>query len=89
MTSLIPLQPQFIHLAQIWSGFQDEMVLLSVLSNILVSLEPFTRGHRDLLTDDVLMPYLDGCEIKTDERRLEESTGPEHRVRNPPVPSIG
>lgn len=35
--------PQFIHLAQIWSGFQDEMVLLSVLSNILVSLEPYTR----------------------------------------------
>ena len=37
------LQPQFIHLAQIWSGFQDEMVLLSVLSNILVSLEPYSR----------------------------------------------
>ena len=27
-------QPQFIHLSQLWSGFQDEMVLLSVLSNI-------------------------------------------------------
>ena len=39
----INFQPQFIHLSQIWSGFQDEMVLLSVLSNILVSLEPFTR----------------------------------------------
>lgn len=26
--------PQFMHLATIWFGFQDEMVLLSVLSNI-------------------------------------------------------
>jgi hypothetical protein len=26
--------PQFMHLAVIWFGFQDEMVLLSVLSNI-------------------------------------------------------
>lgn len=35
--------PQFIHLSQIWTAFQDEMVHLSVLSNILVSLEPFVR----------------------------------------------
>ncbi len=26
--------PQFMHLASLWFGFQDEMVLLSVLSNI-------------------------------------------------------
>jgi len=32
-----------MHLAQIWTSFQDEMVLLSVLSNILVSLEPFSQ----------------------------------------------
>lgn len=43
-------QPQFIHLAQLWSSFQDEMVLLSVLSNILASLEPFTRVRKTLLT---------------------------------------
>ncbi|KAK2572230.1 Cilia- and flagella-associated protein 206 [Acropora cervicornis] len=36
--------PQFITLAHLWTGFQDEMVLLSVLSNILASLEPFTKG---------------------------------------------
>ena len=42
------LQPQFMHLALIWTSFQDEMVLLSVLSNILVSLEPFTRVSRPL-----------------------------------------
>lgn len=36
-------QPQFITLAHLWTGFQDEMVLLSVLSNILASLEPFAK----------------------------------------------
>lgn len=72
--------PQFIHLAQIWSGFQDEMVLLSVLSNILVSLEPFARGHREMLTDEVLEQFLDGAEVKTDQDRLTETMGPENRI---------
>ncbi|XP_063433973.1 cilia- and flagella-associated protein 206-like [Mytilus trossulus] len=67
--------PQFIHLSQLWSGFQDEMVLLSVLSNILASLEPFTRGHRELFTDEILTPFLDGAIIKSDEQRIQESKG--------------
>lgn len=66
------LQPQFIHLAQIWSGFQDEMVLLSVLSNILASLEPFVRGHRDIFTDDMLAPFMSNTVIKSDEERIHE-----------------
>lgn len=65
--------PQFIHLSQLWSGFQDEMVLLSVLSNILASLEPFTRGHRELFTDEILNPFLEGATIKTDEQRIHET----------------
>ncbi|XP_013397751.1 cilia- and flagella-associated protein 206 [Lingula anatina] len=72
--------PQFIHLAQLWSGFQDEMVLLSVLSNILASLEPFTRGHRELFTDEVLAPFLEGLTLKSDEQRLQETGGKENRV---------
>ena len=72
--------PQFINLAQIWSGFQDEMVLLSVLSNILASLEPFTRGHRELFSDDVLAPYLGGLVVKTDEQRIQETSGAEDCV---------
>lgn len=72
--------PQFIHLSQLWSGFQDEMVLLSVLSNILASLDPFTRGHRELFNDEVLIPFLHGVTIKTDEQRIQETTGAEHRI---------
>ena len=78
----VSFQPQFIHLAQIWSGFQDEMVLLSVLSNILVSLEPFTRGHREMYHEDIIIPFLDGVEVRTDEQRLQETMGSEHRVCN-------
>ncbi|KAK6178134.1 hypothetical protein SNE40_012955 [Patella caerulea] len=72
--------PQFIHLAQLWSGFQDEMVLLSVLSNILASLEPFTRGHRDIFGDDVLGQYLSGAHVKSDEERVKDVSGPDQFV---------
>lgn len=72
--------PQFITLAHLWTGFQDEMVLLSVLSNILASLEPFTKVHKDEFTEDVLQPYLEGIEIKTDDQRLAETSTSEHRI---------
>ncbi|KAK2178046.1 hypothetical protein NP493_564g01015 [Ridgeia piscesae] len=62
--------PQFVHLAHIWCGFQDEMVLLSVLSNILVSLEPFSRSLKTLFPDSVLQPHLQNVEILTDQMRL-------------------
>ena len=46
------------------------MVLLSVLSNILVSLEPFTRGHRDMFSEEVMAPFLDGVDVQSDEDRV-------------------
>ncbi|XP_070540608.1 cilia- and flagella-associated protein 206-like [Ptychodera flava] len=72
--------PQFINLALIWSGFQDEMVLLSVLSNILASLEPFTKGHREVFTDEMLQPFMEDVYIQTDEQRIKDTTGPDHQV---------
>ncbi|NP_001171855.1 uncharacterized protein LOC100369566 [Saccoglossus kowalevskii] len=73
--------PQFINLAHIWSGFQDEMVLLSVLSNILASLEPFTKGHRDVFTDEMLSPFMENVYVKTDETRIRETSGGDNRVK--------
>jgi len=35
--------PQFISLAHMWAAFQDEMVLVSVLSNLITSLDQFTE----------------------------------------------
>ena len=48
------LKPQFIQLANIWIGFQDELVLISVLSNVLYNLEPFAMVILLLLNN----PYL-------------------------------
>ena len=30
------------------------------------------QGHRELFNDDVLIPFLDGVNIKTDEQRIQE-----------------
>lgn len=72
--SSLMFQPQFLNLSEIWSGFQDEMVLLSVLTNILNNLDAFTRNHRNLFTDEVLAPILDQDEVKvrSDTERKEE-----------------
>lgn len=67
--------PQFISLSHLWTCFQDEMVLLSVLSNILASIEPFTRTQRELFPDDILSPHLQNVVVKTDEQRIQETTG--------------
>lgn len=45
------VQPLFISLSQIWSEFQDEVVLLSVLNNLLTSLSPFTKVCKYILAE--------------------------------------
>uniref|UniRef100_H2YB66 Cilia- and flagella-associated protein 206 n=1 Tax=Ciona savignyi TaxID=51511 RepID=H2YB66_CIOSA len=65
--------PQFISISHLWTCFQDEMVLLSVLSNILASIEPFTRTQRDLFPEELLIPHLENVVIKTDEQRIHET----------------
>lgn len=67
--------PQFISLSHLWTCFQDEMVLLSVLSNILASIEPFTRTQKELFPDDILNPHLADIIVRTDEQRIQESSG--------------
>lgn len=72
--------PQFIKLAQIWTGFQEEMVLLSVLSNILASLDQFAKSHAGLFPDTVLGPYYEAGSVKSDDDRLIETSVPEQRI---------
>ncbi|CAK8690676.1 cilia- and flagella-associated protein 206-like [Clavelina lepadiformis] len=67
--------PQFISISHLWTCFQDEMVLLSVLSNILASIEPFTRTQRDLFPEELLTPHLEDVVVKTDEQRIVETMG--------------
>eukprot|EP00116_Pleurobrachia_bachei_P001541 sb/3461803/ len=76
--------PKFISLAKIWTGFQDEMVLLSVISNIQTNLEPFTKSHRDVLPDSLLQPLLTGLILRSDEERVNETSGLDDRVEHAP-----
>lgn len=66
--------PQFIHLAQLWSGLQDEMVLLSVLSNITANLSPFSQVHKKLFPEETLVQILSEDVVKSDQQRMDEGT---------------
>ena len=56
--------PLFVDLSTLWTGFQDEMVLLSVLSNVLTSLQPFSQSHKQLFPPEVLGgSYFMSCNI--------------------------
>ncbi|XP_062896422.1 cilia- and flagella-associated protein 206 isoform X1 [Mobula hypostoma] len=64
--------PHFISLSNLWSSFQDEMVLLSVFSNLVTNLDPYLGTHSQLFPNGVIGPLLEGVEVKTDEERLSE-----------------
>lgn len=64
--------PQFIQLATIWIGFQDELVLISVLSNVLYNLEPFAMNHRQIFNEEFILPFLTNLTVKSDVERIKE-----------------
>ena len=74
--------PQFINLAHIWASFQDEMVLISVLSNILANLDQFATTHCNIFPDEVLLPYISNVVVKSDAQRLEETTGSDFHINS-------
>uniref|UniRef100_UPI00398F4DAE cilia- and flagella-associated protein 206 isoform X2 n=1 Tax=Pristiophorus japonicus TaxID=55135 RepID=UPI00398F4DAE len=70
--------PHFIVLSNLWTSFQDEMVLLSVFSNLVSNLYPYLGTHSQLFPDSVIGPLLEGVAVKTDEQRLSEVS--EHKI---------
>ncbi|XP_014636588.1 PREDICTED: UPF0704 protein C6orf165 homolog isoform X2 [Ceratotherium simum simum] len=64
--------PIFIALSNLWTSFQDETVLISVLSNLTTHLEPFLGAHELLFPEKVLQDLLDGVTVKTDVCRMKE-----------------
>ncbi|XP_032750535.1 cilia- and flagella-associated protein 206 [Rattus rattus] len=64
--------PIFIALASLWTSFQDETVLISVLSNLTTNLELFLGTHDLLFPEKVMQGLLDGVIVKTDMTRIEE-----------------
>lgn len=69
------LQPIFIALSNLWTSFQDETVLISVLSNLTSYLEAFLGAHELLFPEKVLRGLLDGVTVKTDVCRMREQMG--------------
>ncbi|KAI3378482.1 hypothetical protein SNEBB_007020 [Seison nebaliae] len=66
--------PQFVHLADLWIGLQDEMILLGILNNILYGLQTFVAKIRNDVNLDELSNHLTSLEILTDEQRIERSS---------------
>ncbi|KAM4816689.1 cilia- and flagella-associated protein 206 [Urocitellus parryii] len=71
--------PIFISLANLWTSFQDETVLISVLSSLTSHLEPFLGAHELLFPDRIMQGLLDDVTVKTDVCRIKEHM--EDRVR--------
>ncbi|XP_069829653.1 cilia- and flagella-associated protein 206 [Dendropsophus ebraccatus] len=67
--------PLFISLSKLWNSFQDEIVLLSVLSNMTANLQPFLSLHEELFPEQVIQPLLINVTVKSDEDRIKECAG--------------
>nr|XP_044994570.1 cilia- and flagella-associated protein 206 isoform X2 [Jaculus jaculus] len=64
--------PVFIAVASLWISFQDETVLISILSNLTTHLEPFLGTHEILFPEKVMQGLLSGVTVKTDLYRIKE-----------------
>ncbi|KFU98846.1 PREDICTED: UPF0704 protein C6orf165 homolog, partial [Pterocles gutturalis] len=67
--------PLFVALSNLWSGFQDEIVLLSFLTNMTNSLQQFSKIQSQLFPEGVLRSLLEGVTVKSDEERIRETMG--------------
>ncbi|XP_065745121.1 cilia- and flagella-associated protein 206 isoform X2 [Phocoena phocoena] len=64
--------PIFIALSNLWTSFQDETVLINILSNLTTHLEPFLGTHELFFPEKVMQALLDGVTVKTDVCRMKE-----------------
>ncbi|XP_078717422.1 cilia- and flagella-associated protein 206 [Lampetra fluviatilis] len=67
--------PHFMAVARVWCSFQDQMVLLSVLSNVMTNLTPFLEPHGRLCPETLLVPLVGSIAEKSDAQRLQEAAG--------------
>ncbi|NXG56676.1 CF206 protein, partial [Hemiprocne comata] len=67
--------PLFVALSNLWTGFQDEILLLSFLTNMTNNLQQFSEIQSQLFPEEVLTSLLEGVTVKTDEERIGETMG--------------
>ncbi|KAJ3606917.1 hypothetical protein NHX12_026433 [Muraenolepis orangiensis] len=65
--------PQFRALARLWSGLQDQMVLLDVLEAVALGLQPFLLAQSQCFPPTQLDLLLQGSKVRSDEQRMAES----------------
>ncbi|XP_048350760.1 cilia- and flagella-associated protein 206 isoform X2 [Sphaerodactylus townsendi] len=70
---LCVILPSFITLSNLWTSFQDEILVLSFLNNLTVNLQQFLNAHAVIFPEDVMESLLEGIRVKTDDERLKES----------------
>ncbi|KAM6354927.1 cilia- and flagella-associated protein 206 [Podargus strigoides] len=67
--------PLFVALSNLWSSFQDEILLLSFLTNMTNNLQQFSEIQSQLFPEEVLTSLLEGVTVKSDEERIRETMG--------------
>ncbi|NXP28173.1 CF206 protein, partial [Scytalopus superciliaris] len=67
--------PLFLELSKLWTSFQDEMLLLSFLTNMTKSLQEFLEIQSQLFPEEVLTSLLKGVTVKSDKERIRETMG--------------
>ncbi|KAG7189976.1 hypothetical protein KM043_006136 [Ampulex compressa] len=71
----IQVYPQFIDLADIWMGLQDEVIILSSIDKFLWELESLSKKNINVCGNRRLDDMLAIVEIFTDAERLERTMG--------------
>uniref|UniRef100_A0A8C3V2W1 Cilia- and flagella-associated protein 206 n=1 Tax=Catharus ustulatus TaxID=91951 RepID=A0A8C3V2W1_CATUS len=67
--------PLFMELSNLWTSFQDEMLLLSFLTNMANDLQQFLEIQSQLFPEEMLTSLLEGVTVKSDEERIKETMG--------------
>ncbi|NXS32728.1 CF206 protein, partial [Pomatostomus ruficeps] len=67
--------PLFVELSKLWTGFQDERLLLSFLTSMTDSLQQFLEIQSRLFPEEMLTSLLEGVTVKSDEERIKETMG--------------
>ncbi|XP_060825040.1 cilia- and flagella-associated protein 206-like [Bombus pascuorum] len=71
----VQVYPQFIDLADIWMGLQDEVIILSGINNFFWELQTLSTKTVNAYNEPLLTDMLSNEEVLTDAERLEQSMG--------------
>ncbi|NXB81266.1 CF206 protein, partial [Donacobius atricapilla] len=67
--------PMFMELSKLWISYQNEMLLLSFLTNMADNLQQFLEIQSQLFPEEMLTSLLEGVTVKSDEQRIKETMG--------------